>query len=315
MFFSQMFVTVAIFNFLKMTFGFFILYGSMQMNILLLIFIPLTFILYILLVLRYGRKFLNILFGGGSTAQWVLFMFTSAMFYVIVLMLDIFNVENNILHCSMLIFAIWSFFILCYAIIKANNELKMAGKVYEAEIERLNLLSKVHYDPLTGIYNRRYLDENLDYVMKLLSRTEGYISIFMIDIDFFKNYNDTYGHKQGDECLKAVAKALSDSITREGDYVARFGGEEFTAVLSNTDEDGAKLIAEKMLNNIRELKLLHEKSEAAEYITVSIGITTGAILHTQSADDYIKQADKALYISKHSGRNRYTYLDILNQSS
>ena len=132
----------------------------------------------------------------------------------------------------------------------------------------------------------------------------------MMDLDYFKKYNDTYGHKQGDECQKAVAGALSDSLLREGDYVARFGGEEFTAVLLNTDKDGIMLMAEKMLNNIRALGLPHEKNEAAGHVTISIGITSGKIRHEQNADDYIKQADKALYISKQNGRNRYTYLDM-----
>ena len=92
--------------------------------------------------------------------------------------------------------------------------------------------------------------------------------------------------------------------------MARFGGEEFIAVLPNTDENGAKLMAEKILNNIRSLKIPHEKNEVAEYVTISIGITTGKILYSQNAGDYIEQADKAMYISKQSGRNRYTYLDM-----
>ena len=309
-FFAPMFVSIAIFNFLQMTFGFFVPYGTVQMYMLLIVFLSITFSIYFLLVLRYGKKFLNMLFGDRAAKQWILFLSASAMFYIMVLILEKFHVEGSLLHYGMVVFMMWCFFILCYAIVKSNSELDMARKIYEAEIERLDLLSKVHYDPLTGIYNRRYLDENLDYVMKLLSRTGGNISIFMMDIDFFKKYNDTYGHKQGDECLKAVAKALSDSLTRESDYIARYGGEEFIAVLSNTDEKGASLVAEKMLNNIRALGIPHEKSDIAEYVSISIGATSGTVLYTHNAEDYVKQADKALYSSKQNGRNRFTYLTL-----
>ena len=187
-----------------------------------------------------------------------------------------------------------------------RNVKKMEENIKWLETEA----EKVYYDALTGIYNRRYFDENLSRVIKSLSRSDGTLSLMMIDIDFFKNYNDTYGHSKGDDCLKAVAETLSKSIERSEDFVARYGGEEFAVVLPNTYEKGALVIAEKLLENTRNLKIKHEKSKAAKYITVSIGITTGNVKHSQSADDYIKYADAMLYKSKQSGRNKYTFEKI-----
>ncbi|MDR0487325.1 MAG: diguanylate cyclase [Treponema sp.] len=162
-------------------------------------------------------------------------------------------------------------------------------------------------DQLTGIYNRRYFDGNLKKTIKAHSRTGGVLSLLMIDIDCFKKYNDTYGHDAGDSCLRAVAAALADCITRDGDFAARYGGEEFAVVLPNTDSNGANLIAEKILEKIRGCKIPHRASNVADYVTVSIGGTTGAVKHLQNGSDYVKCADKALYESKKNGRNRYTF--------
>jgi len=165
-------------------------------------------------------------------------------------------------------------------------------------------------DQLTEIYNRRFFDGNMNALIKLLSRTEGRLSLLMIDIDFFKKYNDTYGHDMGDKCLKEVAKALSKTITREEDFVARYGGEEFVVVLPNTDEHGAHVIADKLINKIREIGIPHEKNSVAPYVTVSIGGTTGIVKHSQNASNYVQCADAALYKSKQNGRNQYTFINI-----
>jgi len=144
--------------------------------------------------------------------------------------------------------------------------------------------------------------------MEFLSRSSGMLSILMADVDFFKLYNDAYGHQQGDECLKAIASALSGSITRTTDFVARYGGEEFVAVLPNTDEAGARLIAEKILVNVRKLNIPHASSSVADNVTVSLGITSGRVHYFQNWTDYVKCADDALYASKQSGRNKYTFI-------
>jgi len=163
---------------------------------------------------------------------------------------------------------------------------------------------KVFYDALTGIYNRRFYDEAVQRVLNSLSRSNGLLSLMMIDIDCFKKYNDTYGHSAGDDCLKNVADILTKSV-RPDDFMARYGGEEFVAVLPNTDETGARTVAERLLQNIRERAIPHEASEAATFVTISIGITTGIVQSTHSADDFVKQADMMLYKSKQEGRNRY----------
>jgi diguanylate cyclase (GGDEF)-like protein len=167
--------------------------------------------------------------------------------------------------------------------------------------------AEVEYDALTGIYNRRYFDETMEHVISSLSRSESLLSMLMIDIDFFKRYNDNLGHVEGDRCLKAVAQTLAQCITRADDFVARYGGEEFIVVLPNTDEQGARLIAEKMLDSIRGLNLPHEQSEAAAYVTISIGGTTGKVLHTHNAGNFVKKADELMYKSKQEGRDRFTF--------
>jgi methyl-accepting chemotaxis protein len=162
-------------------------------------------------------------------------------------------------------------------------------------------------DQITGIYNRRYLDGHLKKIIESLSRNVSRLSLLMLDIDYFKKYNDTYGHDSGDNCLRSVAAALAQCITRDEDFVARYGGEEFVVVLPNTDKNGARLVAERLLRKIRECNIPHRASDIANHVTVSIGGTTGIVNYSQHGSDYIKCADKALYESKKNGRNRYTF--------
>ena len=174
----------------------------------------------------------------------------------------------------------------------------------------IELTSIVHYDVLTGIYNRRFLEENLKSIIKLISRSGGLLSVLMMDIDYFKKYNDNYGHNRGDICLKDVAETIALTLSRTEDFVARYGGEEFAVILPNADAKGAKMIAEKIIENILLRNIPHEKNEVADCVTVSIGITTGSVEHGQTFEDYIKRADEALYMSKNNGRNQYTYIDF-----
>ena len=173
-----------------------------------------------------------------------------------------------------------------------------------------DLFTKANVDALTGIRNRRFLENNLGQIMAVISRSGGFLSTLMIDIDFFKRFNDTYGHDRGDVCLKAAARAIGAAVTRAGDFAARYGGEEFVVVLPNTDENGVRIIAEKILENIRSLGIPHSGNDAAPHVTTSIGATTGKVTFAQSWEEYIKRADEALYRSKQNGRDRYTYLDM-----
>jgi len=176
------------------------------------------------------------------------------------------------------------------------------------EIETLGeFLNMTVIDQLTRIYNRRFFDGNMKMLIKSLSRNGGKLSLLMIDIDFFKKYNDTYGHDMGDKCLREVAATISKCIIREEDFVARYGGEEFVVVLPNTDENGTRLIAERILNKICECNIPHESSDIAGFVTVSIGGTTGSVSHLNEESDFVKCADAALYKSKQNGRNKYTF--------
>ena len=180
----------------------------------------------------------------------------------------------------------------------------------ELHEDNLALLDQAHLDVLTGIYNRRFMEGSLKQIIKSLSRSGGELSLLMVDIDFFKFYNDTYGHNKGDICLRAIAQTIAGSLSRQDDFAARFGGEEFAVILPNTGQSGARFVAEKILGNVKALNWLHETSEIAGYVTVSIGVTTGSVDHTQGVDCYLKRADQALYMSKKSGRARYTFLNL-----
>lgn len=186
-------------------------------------------------------------------------------------------------------------------VLRDNFNLKKLNSVFEN-------LAKT--DVLTGIYNRRYLEEALNKVIKTISRCNNNLSLIMVDVDFFKNYNDNYGHNSGDLCLKIIAEVLAGSVSREDDFAARFGGEEFVVVLPFTNEEGVRVVAARMLENIRKRNIPHVTSETGKIVTFSIGCTTGNVKHTHSGIDYIKRADQALYISKQNGRNRYSFLSF-----
>jgi len=165
-------------------------------------------------------------------------------------------------------------------------------------------------DPLTSVYSRRYIDENMDRLIKSVNRANSMLSLMMVDLDFFKNYNETYGLGKGDNCLRNVAKVFTLSLKRDNDIVARYGGEEFIIIMPNTDEKGARMIADRLLKNVKEFNIPHEKSDVADRITISIGITTGGGNYSLTSDDYISKASEALAISKQNGRNRYTLLPL-----
>jgi diguanylate cyclase (GGDEF)-like protein/PAS domain S-box-containing protein len=165
-------------------------------------------------------------------------------------------------------------------------------------------------DGLTGIANRRAFDMFLDEEWRRALRSKNQISILMIDVDFFKKYNDTYGHLQGDECLRSVAAILKSVARRPGDMAARFGGEEFVVLLSTTDTGHAVSIAEKIRRDIEALEMPHETSEISRYVTVSIGVISEVPDPNMSANDFLQCADEALYKGKKEGRNRIAFKEL-----
>ena len=177
------------------------------------------------------------------------------------------------------------------------------------EINRLNKLFKdlSVTDALTKVHNRRALDEFLLGNWALYKKTEMPISFMMIDLDFFKLYNDNYGHLKGDKALEQVSKVIKESC-RKADFVARYGGEEFIIVMLNTDKNEAINLAERIKNNIYNANIIHEYSKVSNRVTVSIGITTAHIGTNKNYDEYIQRADNALYEAKSKGKNTYVHI-------
>lgn len=172
-------------------------------------------------------------------------------------------------------------------------------KTVQSALEKL-----VEIDDLTGLSNRRYLADNLELEWAEAVRKQHYFSLIIADIDFFKQYNDAYGHQAGDECLKAVAKAMQDSLARASDMAIRFGGEEFCIMLPGVKPDDAMKISERIRNKINSLNLEHKTSQVAEHVTVSCGVASVIPSGEAAAAEIIKMADKALYQAKNKGRNR-----------
>jgi len=158
-------------------------------------------------------------------------------------------------------------------------------------------------DSLTGVANRRMLDTILEVEWASGRRNNQPLSLIMIDIDYFKQYNDHYGHIQGDECLKRVAQALSGAAGRARDFFARFGGEEFVLVLPETDAVAAKKVAERCRNLIFKEQIPHEKSPVSQLLTISLGVGTVIPSHKDEPIGFIEAVDRLLYQAKQKGRN------------
>lgn len=159
-------------------------------------------------------------------------------------------------------------------------------------------------DALTGLKNRRHLERTLTTECARLSRTGEPLSVLMLDIDFFKQFNDTYGHPAGDRCIAMVASTLKRVIKRSSDTSARYGGEEFACLLPNIRMEEAETIAQEIRSQMRALNIPHARSQARPYVTVSIGIATAFCTPGLSPEMWVAQADAQLYRSKAGGRDR-----------
>jgi diguanylate cyclase (GGDEF)-like protein len=159
-------------------------------------------------------------------------------------------------------------------------------------------------DGLTGIANRRFFDERLQAEWLRCRRNRLALAVLMIDVDFFKRYNDSYGHQAGDQCLKQVAAALRSGLGRPFDLAARFGGEEFVCLLPETDADGAFAIATRLEAGIRALAIAHCDSSVAPILTISIGVAAMPPDLEDGCDVLVRHADGALYQAKQLGRGR-----------
>lgn len=179
-------------------------------------------------------------------------------------------------------------------------------KTAEKELEELNrkLSDMARIDGLTGIANRRYFDEFFDREWRRLARERDLpFSLILTDIDFFKKYNDCYGHQGGDECLVRVAGALKSAIFRPGDMVARYGGEEFALLLPGISLEGARIVGERVRQAVSALRIEHRCSDIDSHVTLSLGAATMFPTRNNAPTDLIALADKALYSAKEQGRN------------
>jgi diguanylate cyclase (GGDEF)-like protein len=171
------------------------------------------------------------------------------------------------------------------------------GHAYES-IKRQSVM-----DALTEIPNRRSFMERIEIECNRSQREGVALSVIMGDIDYFKQYNDTYGHKAGDECLNRVAQAIKKSLRRPGDFCARYGGEEFVVVLANTSKEGGLVVAETIRKNILDMAIAHKKS-SWNIVSLSLGVAESNKDMPLTSDDIVVQADSALYTAKEKGRNR-----------
>lgn len=165
-------------------------------------------------------------------------------------------------------------------------------------------------DGLTDLANRRHFDDVLQHEFNRMSRLRHPLSLIMLDIDFFKKFNDGYGHVMGDSCLKQVAYTIRGNLNRPADFGARYGGEEFACILPDTDLKGAIAIAENIRLSIKNLNIPHRNSSVADCVTASLGIFTVFDYSKTSPSKLISKADEQLYLAKEKGRNRVCFAEL-----
>ena len=199
---------------------------------------------------------------------------------------------------------------LAYAIDRQHRENYLQNCMIELnrlelmrQAQQLSILSQ--QDALTGLANRRYLDEVLENEWKRSIRHEVPITIMMVDIDCFKLYNDTLGHIQGDQCLRRIAILLGSISSRSGDLAARYGGEEFLLLFSMTDKEQALIQVQRLMELVRNIAIAHPRSSVSKYVTISVGVATMIPHLNDSLSEFISKADHALYVAKSNGRNQY----------
>ncbi|WP_295958839.1 GGDEF domain-containing protein [Rhodoferax sp.] len=186
-------------------------------------------------------------------------------------------------------------------------------RVLQSRTEKLSREAVI--DGLTGIYNRKYFDQKLAVEVSRAQRQKNPLSLVMLDVDYFKKYNDTYGHPAGDRVLQAVVGSVQSQLNRLTDVFARYGGEEFIIILPSSDQSGATQIAEKVRQAVLALQLDHARSQVAKHITVSLGVATclGGVVCTETR--LLDTVDKALYAAKHGGRNMVQWLSVSDAHS
>jgi two-component system chemotaxis family response regulator WspR len=193
-----------------------------------------------------------------------------------------------------------------YLTLLQRDEAYRALRVSQQQLLDTNLVLQrlMNSDGLTGLSNRRHFDEYLELEWRRAARDQAQMSLLMIDVDYFKAYNDSFGHLEGDEALRQVAKAIRNSCSRPSDLPARYGGEEFAMVLPNTSAGGARLLAEKLRQSVAGMKIPHVAPVPGSSLTVSIGVATMTPQVGLQSRQLILEADMGLYQAKKNGRNQ-----------
>ncbi|RMR16964.1 Response regulator WspR [Pseudomonas amygdali pv. ulmi] len=193
-----------------------------------------------------------------------------------------------------------------YMTLLQRDEAYRALRVSQQQLLDTNLVLQrlMNSDGLTGLSNRRHFDEYLELEWRRAIRDQAQLSLLMLDVDYFKAYNDNFGHLEGDEALRQVAKAIRNSCSRPSDLPARYGGEEFAMVLPNTSPGGARLLAEKLRQSVSGMNIPHIAPTPGSSLTVSIGVATVTPQVGMHSRQLILDADKGLYLAKNNGRNQ-----------
>ncbi|HXW20328.1 MAG TPA: diguanylate cyclase, partial [Roseiarcus sp.] len=277
----------------------------------------------------------TIVLGLGLFALAILYLrkpyYVLDLWMMVVMAASIFDVTlSAVLNAGRFDFG---FYIGCAFGLFASSVMIMAlplenGRLYARLADAAEQLRRLAItDPLTGVANRRAFERALDLELRRAARRKIPLSLALIDVDFFKRYNDFYGHAAGDDCLKAVASALNGTARRAGELVARYGGEEFILLLPHVDSGDAKLIAERARRAVDDLDIAHNGSLVASRITISVGLATmpNEITRAINAGELsggldlasgalVRAADKALYAAKALGRNRVCFAPPLKNS-
>lgn len=181
--------------------------------------------------------------------------------------------------------------------VRIDNHLKL--KKYSDRLKMLNML-----DGLTSVYNKKIFDENLIKAWEKSILTDSNIGVLLMDIDYFKRFNDTYGHLKGDDCLKLISKELNIRLMKEGTFLYRWGGEEFATIIRDKDINYFKELSNELRKLVYNLKIPNEKSDISDYTTISIGISIANASNKLNPYDLVSKSDEALYLAKENGRNK-----------
>ncbi|MCM1989794.1 GGDEF domain-containing protein [Oceanirhabdus seepicola] len=287
--------------------------------------IDIYFFLFIIWAIMISGK--DLINGGSSIVYIEMILFISVFFYIKLKDLLTIYILTYFVYIFMIRFTgirlgrvypeiINSFAILLICLFVSYTKYLMAMKthvhlkVIEEKNEKLQLMNEELYklsilDPLTHLYNKQKLKEvsTQEYNKSAVNDTE--IMYLMIDIDYYKRFNDTYGHIAGDECLKKISDKLYSIINEYNGYIGRYGGEEFLVILPNVDCVDSEHMLKELIEEVEKMKIKNEKSEVSNYVTISLGAYKGIPDKKDVSDDFIENADRALYKAKSNGRNRY----------